>query len=270
MAEVKKYYWLKLQKDFFKRHDIRIIEEMPNGKDYILFYMKLLVESITHNGNLRFSESIPYNDTMLATITNTNIDIVRSAVKLFSELKLMEMMDDGTFYMSEINKMIGSETEWADKKRLYREKQLLLEGSETTVKGQKKTLSDKSKSKSKSKSNKKIKDLCANNFSLFWDAYPKKRNKGDAEKAWEKLKLDKPLYRAIMDKLEESKMSHDWIKDKGQYIPYPASWLNAKGWQDELPGEQPAQTNAMEITDEQRAVYAKPYIRRPLDDTPKH
>ena len=30
----KRYYWLKLKRDFFKRHDIRIIEEMPNGKDY--------------------------------------------------------------------------------------------------------------------------------------------------------------------------------------------------------------------------------------------
>ena len=41
----KKYFWLKLDKDFFKRHDIRIVESMPNGKDYILFYLKLLCES---------------------------------------------------------------------------------------------------------------------------------------------------------------------------------------------------------------------------------
>ena len=58
MAE-QKYYWLKLKRDFFKRHDIRIIEAMPNGKDYILFYLKLLCESVDHEGNLRFSEQIP-------------------------------------------------------------------------------------------------------------------------------------------------------------------------------------------------------------------
>ena len=46
----KKYYWLKLKKDFFKRHDIQIIENMPNGKDYVLFYLKLLVESVDHEG----------------------------------------------------------------------------------------------------------------------------------------------------------------------------------------------------------------------------
>ena len=49
-----KYYWLKLKRDFFKRHDIRIVEGMPNGKEYILFYLKLLCESVDHEGSLRF------------------------------------------------------------------------------------------------------------------------------------------------------------------------------------------------------------------------
>ena len=118
MAEKdKKYYWLKLKNDFFKRHDIKIIEDMPNGKDYILFYLKLLVESVGHEGELRFSETIPYNENMLSTITNTNIDIVRSAIKLFTELALMEIFDDGTIYLQEVQKMIGHETYWAGKKR---------------------------------------------------------------------------------------------------------------------------------------------------------
>ena len=140
MAE--KYYWLKLKRDFFKRHDIRIIEGLQNGKDYILFYLKLLCESVDHNGNLRFSEQIPYNEDMLATITNTNVDIVRSAVKIFVELGMMEIMDDGTFYMTEVNKMLGAETSWAEKKREYRQKQKELGHNEDNVL----TLSDKSKS----------------------------------------------------------------------------------------------------------------------------
>lgn len=103
-----KYYWLRLNKDFFKRHDVRIIEAMPNGKDYILFYLKLLVESVSHEGELRFSDTIPYSAEMLATVTDTNVDIVRSAVKIFEELNMLEVMDDATIYMTEVNKMIGS------------------------------------------------------------------------------------------------------------------------------------------------------------------
>lgn len=104
----KKYYWLRLKRDFFKRHDITIIESMENGKDYILFYLKLLCESVDHEGNLRFSDEIPYNDKMLATITNTNIDIVRAAIEVFTKLGMMDIMDDGTYYMNGVEKMIGS------------------------------------------------------------------------------------------------------------------------------------------------------------------
>ena len=114
-----KYYWLKLKRDFFKRHDIQIIEDMENGKDYILFYLKLLCESVDHEGNLRFSETIPYNEKMLSTITNTNIDIVRTAMKVFTELNMIEILDDDTIFMTECNKMLGCETAWAEKKRAY-------------------------------------------------------------------------------------------------------------------------------------------------------
>ncbi len=116
----KKYYWLKLKRDFFKRHDIRIIEDMPNGKDYVLFYLKLLVESVDHNGTLRFSDTIPYNEQMLSTITNTNIDVVRSAMKVFTELKMIDIFDDQTIFMAETEKMLGTETYWAEQKRIQR------------------------------------------------------------------------------------------------------------------------------------------------------
>ena len=113
----KRYWWLKLSKDFFKRHDIRIIEGMPNGKDYVLFYMKLLCESIDHEGRLRFSERIPYTNEMLATITNTNVDVARTAMELLVELGLAEIYEDGTIFMTEIPEMTGSETGMAKYQR---------------------------------------------------------------------------------------------------------------------------------------------------------
>ena len=131
----KKYYWLKLKKDFFKRHDIKIIEAMPNGKDYILFYLKMLLESIDHDGNLRFNDTIPYNENMLSVVTNTNIDIVRNAMKVFIELKMIEICEDSTIYMIEVNKMLGSETAVAERVRKSREKkQLLLLGNKDVTK----------------------------------------------------------------------------------------------------------------------------------------
>lgn len=124
-----KFYWLKLKRDFFKRHDITILESMPNGKEYALFYLKLMLESIDHEGMLRFSEQIPYNEQMLAAITNTNVDTVRSAIKVLEQLKLLEILDDATIYMTEVENMIGSasNTDGARRIRRYRENQKALQ-----------------------------------------------------------------------------------------------------------------------------------------------
>lgn len=123
MAE-KRFYWLKLKRDFFKRHDIRIIESVPNGKDYVLFYLKLLLESIDHEGNLRFSDTLPYSADMLATITDTNIDIVRAAMKVLTEFGMVEILEDKTIYMTEVQKLIGSavDNDNANRQRRFRER----------------------------------------------------------------------------------------------------------------------------------------------------
>lgn len=66
-------------------------------------------------------------------------------------------------------------------------------------------------------------------FAEFWSAYPKKVAKGDAEKAWKKHKPDLDRCLAALD---IAKRSQDWTKDGGQFIPYPATWLNGKRWED--------------------------------------
>ena len=89
MAEAKKYYWLKLKRDFLKRHDIRIIKKLPHGKECVLFYLELMLESIDHEGQLRFSEEIPYDYEMLAAVTDTEIEIVKLAFDYLIKFKIV-------------------------------------------------------------------------------------------------------------------------------------------------------------------------------------
>lgn len=69
-------------------------------------------------------------------------------------------------------------------------------------------------------------------FDRFWQAYPKKASKGQAEKVWQKLSPDEQLTEQILQAVERAKTRADWQKQEGQFIPYPATWLNAKGWED--------------------------------------
>lgn len=71
-------------------------------------------------------------------------------------------------------------------------------------------------------------------FDRFWEKYPKKTAKQQALTAWKKLKPDEKMVEDIIGSLERQKKSVQWTKDNGQYIPYPATWLNGRRWEDEL------------------------------------
>lgn len=74
-------------------------------------------------------------------------------------------------------------------------------------------------------------------FDRFWKAYPKKKDKANAEKAFRKVKVPVSV---LVDAIKRQSASEEWNKDNGKYIPYPSTWLNGKRWEDEL--EKPTQT----------------------------
>lgn len=70
-------------------------------------------------------------------------------------------------------------------------------------------------------------------FEQFYKSYPKKVKKDLVKKWFEKNKPSSELFSSMMNSLEQFRGCEDWLKDKGQYIPYPSTWLNQKRWEDE-------------------------------------
>jgi hypothetical protein len=74
-------------------------------------------------------------------------------------------------------------------------------------------------------------------FDEFWQRYPKRQSKKDAKKAWEQVKAAAHLDE-ILTALAWQCQQPDWLKDSGQFVPLPSSYLRAERWDDE-PMEQP-------------------------------
>jgi uncharacterized protein YdaU (DUF1376 family) len=68
----------------------------------------------------------------------------------------------------------------------------------------------------------------------FWQPYPKKKSRADAEKAWRKLAPSPELCQRIYAAVVAQSGTADWNKDDGQYVPYPATWLNKRRWEDDV------------------------------------
>ena len=82
----------------------------------------------------------------------------------------------------------------------------------------------------------KKQDICAKNedFELFYKAYPNKKAKDAALRMWEKRNGERPPIQELLKILEAQKETYDWKKEKGKFIPHPATWLNGKRWEDEI------------------------------------
>jgi hypothetical protein len=69
----------------------------------------------------------------------------------------------------------------------------------------------------------------------FWDAYPKRVSKKEARKAWAHLQPDAATVDQMLATLAWQCQQPGWVKDGGQFVPYPASWLRDARWEDEPP-----------------------------------
>lgn len=114
-------HYLKLDKNYFTTAEVRILESKENGKEYSLFYLKLLAESVSHDGKLRLSDELPYDNKTLAIVLNTDEKIVNSAMKVLEEMKMINTLKDGTIFIPKVESM--TKVTSTERVKRFREKQ---------------------------------------------------------------------------------------------------------------------------------------------------
>jgi predicted phage replisome organizer len=229
LAKVK---WIKITTDMFDDEKIRLIESIPEGDAILVTWIKLLTLAgkTNDNGTIYLTETIPYTEDMLSTICRRPLQIIRLALQTFEKLEMIAI-ENGIINIvnwekhQNIERLQQIREQTRTRVARFREKQRLL-SEPVTLRNTEVTQQNKNK-------NKNI-YMLKNGFNLFWERYPKKLAKRDAEKAFAKINPDEKLFNLILEKLELYKQSEAWLKDGGQFIPYPATWLNGRRWEDEI------------------------------------
>lgn len=241
MSDSKKYYYLKVKDNFYESEEMIILQNMPDGYLYSDILMKLYLRSLKNNGKLMFKDVIPYTPSALAQVVRHQVGTVEKALKIFQDLGLIEVLDNGAIYMLDIQNFIGRSSTEADRKRLYRAEIQ----KEVKMLGQ---MSDKTPPEIEIELEKDInniygqdeldqlgskKEIWEQQFEEFYKKYPKKVKKQDVKKWFRKNQPSNELFSFMINKLEQFRGSTDWQKDGGSYIPYPSTWLKQKRWEDE-------------------------------------
>lgn len=236
MAEVK---WIKLTTDMFDNRKIKHLRRLPDGNSIVLIWVMLLTMAGRCNasGMIFLTENIPYTPKMLADELDFEENTVVLALRALEDLNMV-VTNKGYFAIAgweeyqNIEGMDKIREQNRIRKQRQRENQKLIpdvsRDSHVTVTQGHATDIEEDKEEELEKDKEDIYP-----FDEFWTAYPKKKAKEAARKAWNKLKPNETLGKEIIQAVMESAKTKDWLKENGKFIPYPATYLNGKRWEDE-------------------------------------
>ena len=255
----KKYYWLKLQDGFFDSKRIKKLRKLAGGDTYTIIYLKMQLVAMKKGGVLEYTGLEKTFAEELALELDEEPENVSVTVHYLLSCGLLEESSESEYFVPYAVMNTGSESTSTRRVREHRERKALhcnadvtpmkqlcnteiekekeLEEDEKislpiagTSPSQNQQEPDPPKEPETPKAEKKP-DIFP--FAEFWSVYPKKKAKQDAIKAWDKIKPDEALGKTIIKAVQAQKLTQDWIKNGGAFIPYPATYLNGRRWEDE-------------------------------------
>lgn len=192
-------------------------------------------------GKLMITETEPYTAEDIACNVTCNVSVTMAMLHAFQRAGLLTL-NGAVYSIPNWDKRQGNAVPGAERVRKCREKKLREATSDVTLL---KRFSNGIELEQELESDKEstpipptgVKAPKTNghdpNFDTWWEAYPKKRAKPDAEKAWKKNAPKRPQIADMLKALEWQRVSFDWTKDHGQFIPNPTTYLHQGRWTDE-------------------------------------
>ncbi|HEM5897187.1 TPA: phage replisome organizer N-terminal domain-containing protein, partial [Streptococcus suis] len=116
----KVFFWLKLDQNFFKNLAIKQALRMPGGKDMIIVYQMLMVESLATDGIIYYEGTLPTLEKELAVRLDIKEEEIQMTLAYFKGVGLVQVDDENNAEMLQVPALMEQETDWARYKREQR------------------------------------------------------------------------------------------------------------------------------------------------------
>lgn len=246
----------------FDNRKIKHLRRLPDGSSIVLIWVMLLTMAGRCNsgGMIFLTENIPYTPKMLADELGFEESTVQLALEALERLGMICRDADGILAVTgweEHQNVDGMDRIREQTRKRVAEHRSRKKRLESTERYGNVTVTDcNAIDKEEDIDREEDKDIDINNtcpsgdaqeadFEAFWKAYPKKVAKKKAYQAFKKIKTPVSV---LVEAVEKQKKSEQWMRDHGQYIPFPTTWLNQERWITEDDEEPPQQQRYSGIT----------------------
>lgn len=122
MANPKKYYWLKLKKDFFNQKEIKKLRKIAGGDTYTIIYLKMQLLTLQDEGILKFEGTEENLAEQLSLEIDEDVDNIQVTINFLIKNKLLEEIQEDEYLLPKTVECIGKEGKSAERVRKFREK----------------------------------------------------------------------------------------------------------------------------------------------------
>lgn len=123
----KKFYWLKMDKDYLSSPKIKKLRKIAGGDTYTIIYLKMQLFSIENGGVIEYQGIEPTLEEELALILDEDEDNVKITISFLFAQGLLICGDKNTFLLPDAANRIGTESESRERVRAYRERKAIRE-----------------------------------------------------------------------------------------------------------------------------------------------
>lgn len=282
MAE-KRYFWIKLQMDFWKSPVVKMLRKPSGGDTYAVIYLEMILLSLENNGYIYYSgvgDSFAEEIALVLDEETINVEFVLAFLK---QKRLIEFADDTSFKFTEdvTADLVGSESASARRVRAYRERQkaiaheqktLQCNANETNRNLEKdididtdidnnirsfsdendQVTSEKSVSKEHHSVHKPTKKELDERFEKLWNLYPRKVGKQKARKYYERAVKNGTSDEVIKKGIENYNREIQVQGTQTNFIQHGATWFGNAGWENEYNFEPPKRNNQRQLIQKEK------------------
>ena len=234
----KRYYWLKLKENYFDSPKIKKLRKIAGGDTYTIIYLKLQLLSIKNNGIIEYEKIEPTFQEELALKLDEDVENISVTLSYLQAQGLVDVNENNDFFLIEASNNIGSESESAERVRLFRERknQIALQCNDSVTEVKQISISNSnsnsnSNSTSNSTSNNKDKkdSEIEQEFEEVWKIYPRKEDKKKAFLAY-KTARKKASFDEIKKGVETYSNHIKASNTDKRYIKLGATYFNGECW----------------------------------------
>ena len=230
----KRYYWLKLEENYFDLKISRALRKLPSGAEMLICYLKMQLKYLNTNGLVEHNGIYETLEEEIALDIDEDLTIVQMTMKILKTWGVIETIDNNSIYMVEMQDRIGSKTDSALRVQKFREKQKMLQCNNNVTKCNPIKEIDIEKDIEKDNNIYIVeKNNFEEEFEELWKAYPNKQGKKNALAKFIKARKSGTTYEEIVEGLKKYLLychqNKDWYKPKNA-----ETWFNKQSWNDEL------------------------------------